>query len=313
MTAPIKIIPKDATPLARHREQVAAQTLRALWREKVLIIALMAVSLIAAAIALVFIQPSYSAETVIQFDFGDDAKETSEAARNPPVASIDAAVLVEGGARLIGSRRTVGAVVDRLHLDTDSKFLRKPILLESLAAIRTTFGLERSPELSNRELAIDEVLRHVAVKSQPRSYLISIVATDNSPTRAAALANAVAAEYIRGQVELRLTKARAAAEAEMNRVSSTYGEEHPTFVRAQALLKQLQAEEADLRSSATADNDYSALIGQSLIKADINNVPSFPNIRVTLAFAALGGAIVGGWWALRRHQVLDKSQPRAPR
>jgi uncharacterized protein involved in exopolysaccharide biosynthesis len=171
MTAPIKIIPKDATPLARHREQVAAQTLRALWREKVLITALIAVSLIAAAIALVFIQPSYSAETVIQFDFGGDSKETTDGARNPPVASVDAAVLVEGGARLIASRRTAGAVVDRLHLDTDSKFLRKPILLESLAAIRAAFGLERSPELSNRELAINEVLRHVAVKSQPRSYL----------------------------------------------------------------------------------------------------------------------------------------------
>jgi uncharacterized protein involved in exopolysaccharide biosynthesis len=311
MTAPIKIIPKDATPLARHREQIAALTLHALWREKVLIAALVAASLIAAAIALVFIQPRYSAETVVQFDFGDDAKETSDGARNPPVASVDAAVLVEGGARLIASRKTAAAVVDRLHLDTDSKFLRKPILLESLSAIRATFGLERSPELSNRELAINEVLRHVAVKSQPRSYLISILATDNSPTRAATLANAVATEYMRGQVELRLTKALAAAEAEMSRVSSIYGEEHPTFVRTQALLKQLQANEAALHSDAAADNDYSSLIGQSLIKADVNNVPSFPNIRVTLALAAIGGAAIGGWWALRRHQVLEKSAPRA--
>ena len=66
---------------------------------------------------------------------------------------------------------------------------------------------------------------------------------------AATLANAVAAEYMRGQVELRLTKALAAAEAEMTRVSSIYGEEHPVFVRTQALLKQLQADEAALRSS----------------------------------------------------------------
>jgi uncharacterized protein involved in exopolysaccharide biosynthesis len=310
MTAPIKIISKDATPLALHREQAAAQTLRTLWQERVLITALIAASLIAAAIALVFIQPRYTTEALIQFDFGGDAKETGEAARSPPVASVDAAVLVEGGARLIGSRRTAAAIVDRLHLDTDSNFRRKPILLESLSAIRAIFGLERSPELSNREMAIDEVLRHVTVRSQPRSYLISISATDNSPTRAAVLANAVAAEYTRGQVEQRLSKARAAAEVEMSRVSSIYGSEHPIFVRSQALLKQIQAEESALHSNEEADNDYSSLIGQSLIKAEVNNVPSFPNIRVTLAVAALAGAILGGWWALHRHQQI-RSPPRA--
>lgn len=310
MTAPIKIIPKDATPLARHREQVAAQTLRALWREKVLIAALVVASVIAAAVALVFIQPSYTAETVIQFDFGAESKEATDGARSPPVASVDAAVLVEGAARLIASRKTAAAVVDGLHLDTDAKFRRKPILLESLAAVRAAFGLEHAPELSNRELAINEVLRHVAVKSQPRSYLISVSATDSSPTRAATLANTVAAEYMRGQVELRLSKALGAAEAEMTRVSSIYGQEHPVFVRTQALLKQLQADEAALRSGG-ADNDYGSLIGQSMIRADVNNVPSFPNIRVTLALAALGGFVVGGWWALRRHQVLEKSQAPA--
>jgi uncharacterized protein involved in exopolysaccharide biosynthesis len=300
MTAPLKILQGETTHLRAHREEIAQRTAQALWQGKWRILAALAAALLLAGVALVLIKPRYTAEAMIQFDFSREITDQTVDVKTQPVAVLEAAVLVEGAARLIRSRATAGAVVARLKLDQDPNFLHEPILLHWLSAVRSFLGLvANAPAPSNSELAIRSLMRQVAVKSEPRSYLVSIEANADTPKQAALLSNAIAMEYLRNRLAQRHSEAQAAAEREMAQVSSTYGVRHPNYLRVQATLKRIQEDSIALAKGEDVTGDFGLEMGQSLIPADVASIPSVPNINLTLVSAAAAGLIVGGWWALR--------------
>ena len=110
--------PRTETAVAYY-ETVAFDTLRALWRHRILIAAFVAAGLLLATLALAFVERRYTAEAVIHLDF---AQIDPARAKGPPSATMDASVLVESEARLIRSPSMARKVVARLKLNQDPAF-----------------------------------------------------------------------------------------------------------------------------------------------------------------------------------------------
>ncbi len=70
---------------------------------------------------------------------------------------------------------------------------------------------------------------------------------------AATLSNAVAIEYLRGQLLRQLPDAQAAAERDLAQLASVYGARHPSYLLAGSKFESLQARLDELRQRAPAD------------------------------------------------------------
>jgi uncharacterized protein involved in exopolysaccharide biosynthesis len=299
MTVPFKY-PKSERLIA-YREEVAWLTIRRLWRGKWRIVTSFIVAVTIASAVVVVVRPRYTAEAIIQFDFGHEVNNQDASVKIQPIAVLEASVLVESAARLIRLRATASGVVDRLKLYDDPSFLHEPILLRLISSIRSAVGLDQSTlSPSNEQLAISALMRRVVVRSEPRSYLISISVTAEDPDQAAKLANAVAMEYLRSQLTSRLNEARSTTEREVAQMSFIYGDHHPNYLRAEAALSRIKGDQAALAEGQDLADDFGPPLGQSLIPAEAASIPSVPNINLTLAIGAIVGLIIGAWWALRQ-------------
>src|SRR4051794_11845710 len=139
MTAQLQIEPREARPLQRHYEEVATDTVRLLWRRKLFIAAIVAAALLFASISLVLIGPRYTGEATIHFNF--TREEPIAGTKTQPIVAIEAAALVDSAVRVIRSRATATAVVDRLGLDKDPEFAHESNVWRLFSILRTGVGL----------------------------------------------------------------------------------------------------------------------------------------------------------------------------
>ncbi len=285
MTAQLKIKEDEASLLRVHYEEVARETLGILWHQKLLIVGILFAALLFASIFLVLIGPRYTGEATIHLNF--TREEPTTGTKIQPIASIDAVALVDGAIRVIRSRATASAVVARLGLDKDPEFARESNVWRVFSIVRTLFGLA-AVEPSQRDFAVNELMRKITVASDTRSYLISVATTAGDPERAARLANAVALEYLRGQMLQQLADTQAAAERELTQLSSVYGVRHPSYVLARTRLDTLQNRLTALRDGPPDDDTVRLVIGQSFVAAEKTLVPSGP--RIILIIGPTAGA-----------------------
>jgi uncharacterized protein involved in exopolysaccharide biosynthesis len=299
MTAQLKIDKieeKEAALLRAHYENVARDTLGILWHQKALIVGILLAALFFASIFLVLIGPRYTGEATIHINFGRE--EPTNGTKIQPMASMDAAALVDGAIRIVRSRATANAVVARLGLDKDPEFARESNVWRVFSIVRRWFGLAAA-EPSQRDLAVNELMRKITVGNQTRSYLISVAITVGDPERAAKLANAVAMEYLRGQMLQQLSETEAAAERELAQLSSVYGVRHPSYVLARTRLDALQKRFITLRDGPPDDHAVGLVVGQSFVAAERTLVPSGPRIILILGLTAGAALGAGIWLALR--------------
>jgi uncharacterized protein involved in exopolysaccharide biosynthesis len=302
----INIKESEATLPLAYYEEVARDTLGILWHQKLLIVGILVVALSVASIALVLIGPRYSAEAMIQLNF--IREEPATGAKTQSIAAVEAVALVESAARAIRSRATANAVVARLGLDKDPDFARVSTLWRVLSGVRAALGLEGAMP-TPRDLAVNQLSRKVTVANDPRSYLISVAVTTRDPEQAATLANVVALEYLRGQMLQQLSDTQAAAERELNQLSSVYGVRHPSYVLARTRLDTLQNRLIALRDGPPDDDTVRLVIGQSYVAGERTLVPSGPPIILILGLTAGAALGVGMWlalWLARRQPRLDK-------
>jgi uncharacterized protein involved in exopolysaccharide biosynthesis len=307
MTAQLKIKENEATLLRAYYEEVARDTLGILWHKKLLIVGIPLAALLFASIFLVLIGPRYTSEATIHLNFTREERTTGT--KIQPIASIDPVALVDGAIRGIRSRATASAVVARLGLDKDPEFARESIVWRVFSIMRTGLGLA-AVEPSQRDLAANELMRKITVTSETRSYLISVAATARDPERAARLANAVALEYLRGQMLQQLADTQTVAEGELTELSSIYGVRHPSYVLARTRLDTLQNRLTTLRNGPPDDDTIRFVTGQSFVAAEKTLFPSGPRIILILGLTA-GAALGAGIWlalrlALRRQPRPDK-------
>src|SRR5260370_17924858 len=126
----------------------------------------------------------------------------------------------------------------------------------------------------------------ITVRNEPRSYLIWIAITTEDPEQSANLDNAVAVDYLRGQLLQQLTDAQVSAERDLNQLSSVYGVRHPNYVNGRTRLEHWDARLSALRG-LPADDMVKLVRGMSLLAAQKAMVPSGPHttllLRLTLA------------------------------
>jgi hypothetical protein len=120
----------------------------------------------------------------------------------------------------------------------------------------------------------------------------------------------VALEYLRGQLLQQLSDAQAAAERELNQLSSVYGVRHPSYILARMRLDSLQDRLTALRDGPPNDDTVRLVLGQSFVAAERILVPSGPPIILILGLTAGAALGVGIWLALqlapRRQAAGDK-------
>ena len=168
---------------------------------------------------------------------------------------------------------------------------------------------------SPHDLAVDELMRKITVTNELRSYLISIAVTTGDPEQSANLANAVAVEYLRGQLLQQLTDAQVSAERDLNQLSSVYGVRHPNYVNGRTRLEHWDARLSALRG-LPADDVVKLVRGLSLLAAQKVMVPSGPNITLILGLTIAAALGVGIWLAWRlgpRRPVLGEVFRARPR
>jgi hypothetical protein len=163
---------------------------------------------------------------------------------------------------------------------------------------RAALGLEEAKP-APQDLAANELMRIIKVSNEPRSYSISVSATTRDALQAATLANAVALEYLRGQVLQQLSETQATLEREVAQLSSTYGLRHPSYALVRTKLDALQDRLTALRKGAFDNEPDKLVLGQSFVPAEKTLVPSGPPIILILALTAGGALAVGIWLALR--------------
>jgi len=287
MTAQLKIETKGPAVLPAHYEQLAYDTLRVLWHRKLLISAILVAVVLLVSVTLVLIGPRYSGEAIIQLNFIREVPTAG--AQIQPTASVDAGAIVDSAARVVRSRATASAVVARLRLDKDPAFARR----SAFSYVRSVLEGEAATP-SPHDLAVRELMRKITVTNEPRSYLISIAITTGDPEQSANLANAVAVEYLRGQLLQQMTDAQVSAERDLIQLSSVYGVRHPNYVNGRTRLEYWDAQLSAVRSGLPADDVVKLVRGLSLLAAEKVMVPSGPNITLILGLtiaAALGVGI----------------------
>jgi capsular polysaccharide biosynthesis protein len=278
--------PTQRGPIAFYEGQ-AFETLRTLWRKKLLLGSFMIAGLTLAVVALNAVENTYSANALIQFDFGKSDEEKAA----PPTATMDAAILVEGEAQIIRSASLARRVVSRLKLDENPDYT-------SGGALGRLLSLGGSPgaglALSNVDRAVRRLSRQITVTNNGRTYLITITAESTSPEWSATLANAFLREYVDETVLRRLRESEAAARTALAEARATYGDLHPNVIQAKAALAAAEERTRQQEStSSESDGQLPRVRGQSFVQAESEWLPSGPNPIAYLAIGLLGSLLAG--------------------
>jgi uncharacterized protein involved in exopolysaccharide biosynthesis len=288
MTLKLEFGNSETVNLRSHYEQVAIDTMKLLWRRKQLIAAFLVAFPALAFLALVLMGPRYTAESMIELGFSRKGGATKA---QESMANLDAAVLVDGAARLLRSRPMVGTVVTRLGLDKDPQYTRNSLSLRALAFGQAVLGLPQ-PESTPHDRAVNRLLRQISITAQPRSYIISIAATADRPERATVLVNALASAYLQS----RMMQEVAAAESELKQASAIYGARHPQYQLAEMRVRDLKAE---LNALGEGLKDGAKIVaGDSFMAGDVVVGPSSALLGVILGGALVLGLALGTWTAL---------------
>lgn len=200
--------------LKAHYEERAGRNLKVLWRRRRLIAGIVAGSVAAAVVLVLFVLPkTYTAETLLQIDFGGGEAVGPAEVRKEKVATLDAITLVESEARVIKSRAIARRVVERLKLQSNPAFAAQPSLvsrakdglLQAIGA-RSAVAPAAVADL-DAELAALGLMERLSVANDTRSYLITIAFSSRDPAQSATIVNAFADEYLRNRVEANVVAA----------------------------------------------------------------------------------------------------------
>jgi len=286
----------DAVSPHIYYRKIVYDALRTLWGRAPWIASGLVGALAFASVALVLVGPHYTARAMIQFKFVRE--EPAKTATVATTATVDAMAILNDAAPIIHSHAVADAVVTRLALDKDPRFAHGSLLWRIFSEVRSHLGYETTGP-SSRDLAAEQLIRQIKVASDPRSYLVSISVTALDPEWAAKLANAVALEYLRGQLLQQVSESYAAAEREMSDLSSVYGVHHPAYESARAKLDVLRLQLAALRDQQFDEAAATRVAGQSFVAAQKVMVPSGPNIVFVLGLTAAAALGIGSWLALQ--------------
>ncbi|MGZ5871405.1 MAG: hypothetical protein ACXWKP_04750 [Bradyrhizobium sp.] len=266
-------------------------------------------ALVLACIAIPLMPREYSAEALIYPNLF-----SREQGKVVPLASVDAAALVNGEARLIRSDAILRAVAKRLGQDPKATRTNSSAT-QSLDWVRAAF-LPETRNYSPFDRTVARLGKKVVVMNDTRSYLISISFTASSADEAAQVVNAFVIEYLRDKAIQRRLDKISSAEAELRQQLAVFGDKHPKTLQAVA---ELDAERASMEAAMNPqDGDQDDAAGDQSVKLAVpNQTPTSPKGFVILGLSFLSALLAGiglAIWrdrreAKRKHTVGHQPHP----
>ena len=192
-------------------------------------------------------KPSYSSYSVVMLN-----NQSETVIDLPSVLSTltNDETVVQSEIQVMRSRILVGDVVDKLDLMSDPEFngaLREASLLEKIkGAVRSAIlpsrsksaGATTDPKVLERDRVVDAVLNSYSVSVLPNTTAFKIVANSDSPEKAALLADTIAQQYIKGQIDVK----RDATVQAVNWLTDQVGELRVSLENAENAVKQFKTE-----------------------------------------------------------------------
>jgi uncharacterized protein involved in exopolysaccharide biosynthesis len=177
----------------------------ALWKRKLLLIALPILGAALAAGASMFLDTTYRATTQILID-PRDVKVLSNDVNPGGVSGDTTTAFVDSQARIITSLDLVRRVVREENLAQDPDYNERPGRLDRL--------LGTEPSSSDPEIAIaEQIYRQLKVERGEKTFIIDITMEASSPEKAARLANKFASAFLEDQTRSRGAVARKASDS----------------------------------------------------------------------------------------------------
>jgi uncharacterized protein involved in exopolysaccharide biosynthesis len=274
-----------------HYDDLAAHTLASIIRRRGLIVSFIALALALACIIIPILPRKYSAEALIYPNLF-----SREQGKVTALATVDAAALVTGEARLIRSEAFLRAVAKRLGQDPEATKSRS-WAARSLDWVRATL----LPEMRNYspfDRTIAMLRNKVDVMNDARSYLISVSFTAPSADEAARVVNAFVIEYLRDKAIQRQLDRINSAEAELRQQRAVYGDKHPKTSQAVA---ELDAARAAFEAAVNPqDGDQSEIVSDQRVTLAVpNEKPTSPKGFVIFGLSLLSGSLAGIGLAIR--------------
>ena len=283
----------EGASLSSYYEEVLRVRLANIWRRKLLVIATVAGALVIGFVVALAIPNRYAADAIVQAYEGGFA--TNAVTPDGGTIALDASMVVETQARLLGSRQLALQVVQRIGLERLRPLLSKGRLSSWWHAI--FYNSARPTPDYQDALAATRLLDELSIKTEPRVYLINVRYTAEDPEFAALITNTFVTEFLRMSRLKALSLQRDSAQRILGQLA-TLGERHPKVIEAKI---RLEAANALLKAEENKTTDeISRGSGGNVTFAQAAPVPSSPNRRAIIGIALLGGLLGGiGIGALR--------------
>jgi polysaccharide biosynthesis transport protein len=211
----------------------AAPILSLMWRRKWTMLAILALASAASASVILMRGPSYTAVALILPNF----RGAEPLARIGPAPIVDAGILLESRVQLLKSHPISRSIAGQLGRDE----IEPDYWLSGTQVVKSFLPLLETKPLTAVDAVVAEVAANLNVGYQRRTYLIELSLAAPTPERAAALANAVASEFVHDERLKRLADRNAVTKQALNDLSLTYGEKHPAVFRARIELEEARA------------------------------------------------------------------------
>ncbi len=220
---------REPASLHTHSEDVLYAALSGLWRRRLLIVMLVAAALAIGIVVGLLMPQQYTAEAFIRgVATASDAVAKDDAGRNAAVVTLDMGRMIETQSILLQSHQLARRVIERLGLQTLRTEVDQTGWLDFSNATNTR-GREE-------DTAAAGLLRHLAVTTDPRAYLITLNYASRDPDLAVLIANAFIAEILRS-IELQiLSQQRSATQAALSETLAQFGEKFPRVIEARLHL-----------------------------------------------------------------------------
>ncbi len=182
--------------------------LRLLRRQWILIAGAALVFLAAAVAYLLITSPKYTATTAILMDttHKPQAFQTQQAAVEPPLDSST----IESQAEILHSDGVLLPVIRKLDLTNDPDIMGRPSLLGRIVGLLSS---DDGPPTRERleQTAVEYFAKNLQVKRVGLTYVIEASVITPDAAKSAAIANAIAASYLNGELDARFQVATRAA------------------------------------------------------------------------------------------------------
>ena len=273
---------------------------------------------IALVLSKLVMSPSYTATAVLQVGLLDrDLLEQDSSLTNEPnVARLRSPVMTDLSnlenqeTRLLASEGLARSVVIRLGLDKAQSKSKLSLLLGIMSYVLPV----QYTAPGKADLATQKFMSTIDVRNEPRSNLIRVAVTADSPEEAARLANAVVAEYVhyRKVQMLALRKSRAAAL--ITDLAVVYGPNHPNILRAMETRANTEAAlEAHTRAPTMTEAELAAL--GYIMPARPNSTPTGVTLKAMVLIAIVAGLMLGVIYVLLDTFLLQEKgwRPHLPK